>query len=269
MSTPRYGSDEGFLAVAHRGGAGLAPENTLAAFGRSYALGYRYLETDVRVTSDGVCLAFHDAKLDRVTDGHGLVGRHTWDDVRRLTVRGGSEPVARLDDVLQAFPDARFVIDVKDEAAIESLAAVLRRTSAAGRVCVAGAWDGWLAQLRDAVGPELSCALGWRALVSWLTCARLRIAPPRRLVTGTFAHVPMRLGRVPVFIDRLVAGAHHLGLRLVVWTVDDPDVMRRLILAGVDGIITDRPDLLREVMIAECVWQAPMAVDLPAADAAP
>ncbi|NEE00778.1 glycerophosphodiester phosphodiesterase family protein [Phytoactinopolyspora halotolerans] len=268
MTAPRYGSDDGFLAIAHRGGAGLAPENTVAAFSRAYALGYRYLETDVRVTADGVCLAFHDAKLGRVTDGRGQVVRHTWDDVRRLAV-GGTEPVARLDDVLLAFPDACFIIDVKDEAAIEPLADVLRRTGAAARVCLAGAWDGWLTQLRAAVGPELTCALGWRALVSWLGCARLRVAAPRRVMTGEFAHVPLRLGRVPVFMDRLVTRAHQRGLRLVVWTVDDPDVMRRLIAAGVDGIITDRPDVLREVMIAEGIWHAPTpSVHFPATDSA-
>lgn len=251
----RYGAEPGLLAVAHRGGAGLAPENTIAAFGRSYALGVRYLETDVRVTADGVCLAFHDAKLGRVTDGRGPVNRRRWDDVRRLTVCG-AEPVARLDEVLCAFPDARFIIDVKEQAALVPLARVLRDTGAASRVCVAGAWDGWLLKLRAMVGPELSWALGWQALGSWLACARMRLPSPRRVPAGGFVHVPVDLGSVPIFIDRLVARAHDRGLRLLVWTVNDADSMRRLIAAGVDGIITDRPDVLREVMVAEGMWRA-------------
>ncbi|WP_198664324.1 glycerophosphodiester phosphodiesterase family protein [Jiangella endophytica] len=253
MSLTRYGVEPHVLAIAHRGGAGLAAENTLAAFERSYALGVRYLETDVRITSDGVCLAFHDARLGRVTDGRGLVRRRTWDEVRRLTVLG-SEPVARLDDLLAAFPDARFVIDVKDEASLEPLSRVLRSANAVERVCLAGAWDGWLAALRADLGPGLSCALGWRSLVSWLACSHGRVAPPRRVANGGFVHVPLRWGRLPIFIDRLVEGAHDLGLRLIVWTVDDPATMHRLINAGVDGIITDRPDVLREVMIAEGRW---------------
>nr|WP_246211707.1 glycerophosphodiester phosphodiesterase family protein [Phytoactinopolyspora alkaliphila] len=242
------------MAVAHRGGAGLAPENTLAAFSRAYALGFRYLETDVRVTSDGVCLAFHDAGLDRVTSGRGLVSKHTWAEIQRLAVLG-REPIARLEDVLTGFPDASFVIDVKDEAAVEPLARVLRATDSAHRVCASGAWDSWLVRLRDAAGPELSCALGWRSLVGWLACERARLATPRRLVTGGFVHLPMRLGRLPVFADRLVGRAHDLGLRIIVWTVDDADLIRRLVRLGVDGIITDRPDVLREVLIAEGKWQ--------------
>lgn len=253
VTASRYGVETSLLAIAHRGGAGLAPENTLAAFERSYALGLRYLETDVRVTSDGVCLAFHDATLTRATGARGLVRRRSWDEVRGLTV-GGVEPIARLDDVLTTWPQAHFVIDVKDQASIEPVARVLRATGAVDRVCVAGAWDGWLAQLRDRLGPGLSCALGWRSLVSWLACSRARVAPPPTVATGRFVHVPMRWGRLPIFIDRLVEGAHDLGLRLIVWTVDDPASMHRLISAGVDGIITDRPDVLREVMIAAGRW---------------
>ncbi|PSL06019.1 glycerophosphoryl diester phosphodiesterase [Haloactinopolyspora alba] len=257
----RYGTGPDLLAIAHRGGAGLAPENTLAAFERSYALGLRYLETDVRVTADGVCLAFHDATLGRVTDGRGQVRRRSWDEVGALTVGGTAHRVARLDEVLTTWPDACFVIDVKDEAAIGPLTEVLRRTRAVDRVCVAGAWDGWLARLRDELGPQLSWALGWRSLTSWLMRSHARIGPPRALPPGAFVHVPMRWGRLPVFIDRLVEGAHDLGLRLIVWTVDDPDSMHRLISAGVDGIITDRPDVLREVLIAEGRWPRTVYAD--------
>ena len=220
---PRYGAEQGLLAIAHRGGAGLAAENTIAAFERSYALGLRYLETDVRVTADGVCLAFHDARLRRVTGVPGLVRNHTWGELRELKI--GNEPIARLDDVLAAFPDAKFVIDVKDEVAIEPLAKVLRATGAVDRVCVAGAWDGWLAQLRDDLGPSLSCALGWRSLVSWLVCSRGRVTPPRRVATGEFVHVPLRWGKLPIFIDRLAEAAHDLGLRVIVWTVDRKSVV--------------------------------------------
>ncbi|HEX7095186.1 MAG TPA: glycerophosphodiester phosphodiesterase family protein, partial [Acidimicrobiales bacterium] len=102
----------GPLAFAHRGGAGVNPENTWAAFDHAVSLGYRYLETDVRVTSDGVVVAFHDPTLDRVTDRTGAIARRPWVEVRRARIAGKHEPV-RLDDLLAAYPDVRVNIDPK------------------------------------------------------------------------------------------------------------------------------------------------------------
>lgn len=250
-----YGAGTGPIAVAHRGGAGLAPENTLAAFARSYALGIRYLETDLRTTSDGVCVAFHDERLDRVTDGRGPLSRRSWAQVSRLQVAGGGG-VPRLVDLLDAFPDARFTVDVKDVGVIRPLAELLRRTGAAERVCVAGAWDGWLRELRERTGPALATALGWRSLSALVACARAGVRPPRSLGPGSFVHVPLRLHGLPVFSERVAEIAHGLGLRVLVWTVDEPTWMHRLLDCGADGVITDRPDLLREVLVARGQWPA-------------
>jgi glycerophosphoryl diester phosphodiesterase len=245
MTRSQYGAGRGPLAIAHRGGAGLAAENTLDAFGRAYALGLRYLETDVRVSADGECLAFHDATLDRVLGRPGAV-RTT--PSRYLRHRG----VPTIAEVLRAFPDAYFTIDVKDEAAVMPLAKTLIETDAAHRVCAAGAWDGWLARLRHEVGPELTTALGWRALATLLASAPTNLIPPWWHDPGRFAHVPVRLMNT-----RLLARAHALGVRVVTWTVNDPRRMHRLLDVGVDGIITDRPDLLRDVLIASDQWTAP------------
>jgi glycerophosphoryl diester phosphodiesterase len=247
-----YVGDGGPYAVAHRGGAGLAPENTLAAFGRSYALGVRYLETDVRLTADGVCVAFHDARLRRTTGAPGRLADLDWDDVRELRV--GGEPVPRLAELLDAFPDARFTIDVKEPRALGPLAADVHGCGAAERVCLAGAADRVLAEARESFG--LATALGWESLTRLALCARTGNRP-RWVTRAQFAHVPLRLGRVPVFADRLVAMAADLGVRVLVWTVDDPPLMHRLLDEGVDGIITDRPDLLREVLVARDAWTAP------------
>jgi len=248
------------LAVAHRGGAGLAPENTLAAFERSYALGLRYLETDVRVTSDGVCVTVHDSDLSRVTGSRAAgartpVARTDWSRLRQARV-GGTELVPRLEEALDAFPDARFTIDLKDPRAIGPLAAALRRCAATDRVCIAGSADRWLADVRAVLGPRVATAMGWESLARLAVAARVG-ASPYGVVRAPFAHVPLRLGRLPVFVDRLVGMAHELGSRVLVWTVDEPAQMHRLLDAGVDGIITDRPDLLREVMVARGSWQAP------------
>src|SRR6185503_6559486 len=250
-----YGEGSGPLTIAHRGGAGLAQENSLAAFALASALGLRYLETDIRVTSDGQLVCFHDATLERVTSATGPVRSRSLRDLRALRING-IEPIPTFDEALDAFPDQCFSVDLKDQVAIEPLVKTLRRRGVAERVCIAGAWDGWLAHVRREV-PEVTTALGWRSLTALLSCARAGLRPPKALATAEFAHVPIKLGRVPIYVERLVAMSHDIGVRVVVWTVDEPVVMRRLLDAGVDAIITDRPDVLREVLLSRDQW-APM-----------
>ncbi len=251
ISRQGYRDRPGPLAVAHRGGAGLAAENTRAAFDRSYALGVRYLETDVQRSADGRLVAFHDARLNRVTTASGRVRSRTMAELAALPVLGGG-PVPALDELLAAYPDACFTIDVKDPATVPALADLLAANDVARRVCVAGARGSWLRALADLVGPDLSTALSWRELAV-LTSTRSR----RAYGSAGFAHVPLRLGRVPVFRDDLVMRAHDAGVRVVVWTVNDTDTMNRLLDHGVDGIISDRPDLLREVLISRGQWHTP------------
>ena len=250
-----YSEGSGPLAIAHRGGAGLAQENSLAAFALASALGLRYLETDIRVTSDGQLVCFHDATLERVTSATGPVRSKSLRELRALRING-IEPIPTFDEALDAFPDQCFSVDLKDQVAIEPLVKTLRRKGVAERVCIAGAWDGWLAHVRREV-PEVTTALGWRSLTALLSCARAGLRPPKALATAEFAHVPIKLGRVPIYVERLVAMSHDIGVRVVVWTVDEPVVMRRLLDAGVDAIITDRPDVLREVLLSRDQW-APM-----------
>ena len=250
-----YGCEPGPFAIAHRGGAGLAPENTREAFSRSVALGIRYLETDVRLTADGVLVAFHDERVDRVTDLRGRVDRLSWAQLQAAKVTGGGS-VLRLADLLEAFPRERFAIDLKTVSCLQPLAQVLRDTRSVERVCVAGAWDGMLAQLRQVCGPGLRTALGWRSLTALVGCAKAGVRPPLAVATGEFVHVPVSLGRVPLVAERLVRMGAELGIGVVVWTVDEPQLMHRLLDLGVDGVITDRPDLLREVLVQRGQWPA-------------
>jgi glycerophosphoryl diester phosphodiesterase len=250
-----YGEGSGPLAIAHRGGGALAPENSLAAFGLSSALGLRYLETDVRVTCDGELVCFHDDTLQRVTSATGLVRSRSLDELGALRING-VEPIPTFDEALDAFPNQCFSVDLKDEDGIAPLVKSLRRRGVADRVCIAGAWDGWLARVRSQV-PEVATALGWRSLSALLLCAQTGVRPPKALATAPFAHVPVKLGKIPIFIERLVSMSHDLGVRVVTWTVDEPVVMRRLLDAGVDAIITDHPDVLREVLLSRHQW-APM-----------
>jgi glycerophosphoryl diester phosphodiesterase len=245
VSAP-YGCGPAPLVVAHRGGAGLAAENTLEAFDRSYALGVRYLETDVRVSADGVCVAFHDADTARLTGVPGRLAGREWDGLRQLRVRGGPG-IPRLEELLTSFPGAWFMLDLKDPRAIGPLARVLREHGALDRVCLGGSSDRWLSDVRAVLGGEVATALGWESLTRLATAARFGVRP-RGLVPAPFAHVPLRLGGVPVFVERLVSLAHDAGSRVLVWTVDTPAAMHRLFDAGVDGIISDRPDVLLDVV---------------------
>jgi glycerophosphoryl diester phosphodiesterase len=244
--------------VAHRGGAGLAPENSLAAFSRAHALGFRYLETDIQITADGVCVAFHDSKLHRVLAVPGTVRRTQWADLRALRFQG--EAVPTLDDVLEAFPDACFMMDLKDSTALEPVIEVLRRHRAVDRVCLAGGSDRLLAAARERGGPQLCTALGWTSVTRLALSARTGASIGRlagRIGKAEFVHVPRYYGMLPVYAARLVSMAHDLGLRVMVWTIDDAAVIGGLLDQGVDGVITDRPDVLREVLIARDAWVRP------------
>lgn len=254
-----YGEESTPLAIGHRGGAGLAPENTLAAFSMSTALGLRYLESDVKLTADGHLVCFHDDVLDRCTTGTGRLGERTLADLRRNVRVAGVEPIPTLEEALVSFPDACFTVDLKDRAAIAPMARLLQRRDYAERVCVAGAWDGWLQHLASQV-PHVRTALGWRSLVALISAAKAGVQPPAAVVRGRFAHVPIQLGRLPIHSPALVRRAHRLGVRVIVWTVDDPAQMHELLDMGVDGIITDRPDRLRSVMISRGIW-TPMGSD--------
>jgi glycerophosphoryl diester phosphodiesterase len=232
------------LAFAHRG-ADAAAENSMAAFAAVVDLGYRYLETDVRATSDGVLLAFHDATLDRVTDRTGRIADLPYAEVARARI-GGTEPIPLLADVLQAWPDTRFNLDVKAEGAIRPLIELIGRTGALDRVCIGSFSDTRLAAVRAGLGPRLCTSLGPREAV------RLRFG--RYTGSAGCAQVPARLGRVPITDSRLVAAAHRRGLQVHVWTVNDEQEMTRLLDLGVDGIMTDRADLLRQVLTARGAW---------------
>jgi glycerophosphoryl diester phosphodiesterase len=236
------------LAFAHRGFAPDGAENSMAAFERAVALGYRYLETDVRVTADGVALAFHDASLDRVTDRRGRIDRLPWADVRAARI-AGREPIPRLDDLLAAWPDVRVNLDLKAAHSIGATLDVVRATGAIERVCISAFAERRIAAARAALGPRLCTGLGPRQAL------RLRQGHPGPYA-GHCAQVPARIGRA-VFVDeRLVATAHAAGVQVHVWTVNQRAEMTRLLDLGVDGLMTDAADVLRDVLLERGQWAA-------------
>jgi glycerophosphoryl diester phosphodiesterase len=236
----------GPIAMAHRGGASDAPENTLPAFQRAVDLGYRYLETDVHVTADGVVVAFHDDELERTTGRQGRISELTWDEVSTLRV-DGREPIPKLTDLLETFPDARFNIDCKEPAAADPLADVLIAADALDRVCV-GSFNGRTTRhLRKRLGPRVCTSAGRLDIVL------LRVLGWARTPFDA-AQVPAKASFFPVVTKRFVTRSHRRGIEVHVWTIDDADEMERLLDLGVDGIMTDRPAVLREVLQRRRQW---------------
>ncbi len=249
--------DAPFLAFAHRGGAHYPPnagrENTLFAFGQAVELGYRYLETDVHATADGVLVAFHDVRLDRVVGRPGLIGELTWPELREARV-GGQDTVPRFGELLEAFPDARFNVDAKSDRAVDLLAAAIRDHEAYERVCVASFSARRLHRLRRLLPgvPTSASSRGvlWNravpALTRWLNSPGVALQLPLdHVVAGR---------KVRILTHALVTAAHRADKQVHVWTVDETPTIEWLLDLGVDGIFTDRIDRLKDVLTSRDLW---------------
>jgi glycerophosphoryl diester phosphodiesterase len=241
------------LIFAHRGGAGLAPENTIPAFDRGLALGADGLELDVRLARDGVAVVHHDEDLDRTTDACGVVADRDSADLAHLNacagfVRsgrhwdGGAAGIPRLRDVLRRYPETPLIVEIKgtSTALARSVVDDVRQAGALERVCVGGFSLGTLQEARrleprlvtGASRPEVRMAL----YASWIGWA---------LRAGRYAafQVPECAGATRVVSRRFVQTAHRAGRVVQVWTVDVREDILRLLEWGVDAIITDRPDI--------------------------
>ncbi|MEU5551061.1 MULTISPECIES: glycerophosphodiester phosphodiesterase [unclassified Micromonospora] len=242
------------LAFAHRGGAGDGDENTTAAFARAVELGYRYVETDVHGTADGVAVVFHDHTLERLTGQRGRLSALRWADLATVRV-GGAAAVPRLDEVLDAWPQVRFNIDVKSDLGVAPTVSTVARAGAGDRVLLASFSDARLTRLRALTHGRVATSLGVRgvARLRWssLTGRPLRLPP-----SVVAAQVPVRFGRIPVVDRRLLRTAHRLGVQVHVWTIDEPDEMHELLDLGVDGIMTDHVGVLRDVYRSRGHWAA-------------
>jgi len=246
-----YLDHPGPIAFAHRGGAADGLENTAAQFRRAVATGYRYIETDVHATADGKLVAFHDATLDRVTDGTGRIADLPWEEVRQARVRG-SEPVPLFEDLLAEFPEVRWNVDIKAESALHPLLDLVERTDSWDRICAGSFSETRVARAQRLAGPRLATSYGARGVLS----LRLRSwgipATPRR--SAIAAQVPESQSGIPVVDHRFVRTAHARGLQVHVWTINEPDRMHRLLDLGVDGIMTDHIDTLRKVLEDRGTW---------------
>lgn len=250
-------------AYAHRGWhldelAGY--ENTMAAFRRAAAEGFGYLELDVHASRDGVPIVHHDFSLERTTDGTGPISARTARELAAVRVRG-REPLPHLEQVLTELPDTRITVELKSGAAAAPVLEVLDRLDAWPRVCLGGYRDAWLTWARRVAGPRLCTSMGQRAAVGLRSRAWLAALPrsaawmPTLPVYGELAQLPRRVGRLTVVDAGLLRTAHAGGREVHVWTVNDPATMVELLDLGVDGLLSDRPDRLRDVLDRRGAWR--------------
>jgi glycerophosphoryl diester phosphodiesterase len=236
------------VGYAHRGFHPDGAENTMRAFRAAYQLGFRHLETDVRVTADGVPVLFHDPVLDRLTNHTGPLRRRTWAELAGIGVVG-AEPIPRLTDLLTTLTDCVVNLDLKVDEAIGPTLDALRETGAAHRVRLASFSHRRLLAVRQAAGPSVASALT-PAEVAALLAGRIG-----RLPVGTDLAVQIPVPTGPSrLLERLIRQAHRHRIQVHAWTVDDPARQHWLLDLGVDAIITDRPDLLRAVLIERRQW---------------
>jgi len=258
MSPTHYFDIEHPIRFAHRGSRVLWPENTWHAFDLAVeGLGYRYVETDVQVTADGVVVVFHDDTLERCTNGVGKVNEWRWEDLRHLDaaynftpdgesypLRGTGIGVPRLDDTFDRYPDLCLNIDLKAVGSEWAVAEVIKKMGREDTVLVGAFRDKRLARFRRITKGRVATSAGPRDSIAMYATSRIGRSVPIR---GDAYQLPYR-AKGFVVDKRLVDAVHAAGKQIHLWTVNEAREMVKFLDMGVDGIITDRPDTLNDVM---------------------
>lgn len=256
--------DQAPVVIAHRGGNGLWPENTLYAFRRAVEMGVDVLEMDVQETADGALVVIHDSKVDRTTDGRGHVDemqlaelesldagyRWTNDDGQSYPFRGQSIQIPTLTDVLESFPDKKMVIEIKPSSTkvASTFCQIVTKHSRENTVLVASFHQSVMETFR-AECPRFATAATPEEVRSFLLWSSIYLGKLFRPKANLFG-VPVSLGSLEIVSPRFVSQAHRLNTRVQVWTVNEVEEMKRLLDMGVDGIMTDYPDRLFELLEA-------------------
>lgn len=259
--------DDDFLVIAHQGGNLLRPDNTMLAFEHAATLGVDVLEMDIHGSADGELVVMHDETVDRTTDGSGRIqdltlaqiksldAAYRWhsDDGASFPYRGQGVTVPTLEEVFIAFPDIRINIEIKqaEPSIAEPFCALIRAHSRSDTVLVASFHQSAIEQFRTAC-PEVATSMVQAEIQTYFILNQLFLSglfqpPAEAFQVPQYFDLPV-LGRTHVTSDRFIHNAQRLNINVHVWTVNEPSEMQQLIAAGVDGIITDRPDLLLEVL---------------------
>lgn len=238
----------GPIPFAHRGGTSDHPENTLPAFDHAVDLGYRYLETDVHVTADGVLVAFHDEDLSRTCGVEARIDQLSWKELAELRV-DGSAPIPTMRELIEHFPEARFNIDAKSDDSVDPLCDLVTELDALDRVCLAAFSWRRLRRIRKRFQGRVLTNTSQNETASLVALGHV----PGSLTKAV--QIPVRHGPVTVASARLIRRSHRSGCPVHVWTIDDADEMHRLLDMGVDGLMTDRPEILRQVFEDRGIWR--------------
>ena len=266
LEHPFFTQQDGVMVIAHQGGEWLRPSNTLAAFDNAMELGVDVLEMDIHQTQDGVIILMHDATVDRTTDGSGAIKEMSFDEIRALDAgyywtdddgatypyRGQGIQVPTLEELFQRYPDMRMNIEIKQEtpSMVRPFCQLIHDYNMQDKILVATFHQATVEEFREdcpdvitsMVEPEIQLFFGLNAAY----LGALFQAPGTAFQVPLTSSLPV-IGEVDVITERFVRVAHSHNIQVHAWTINDPAEMERLIALGVDGIITDRPDLLLEV----------------------
>jgi len=259
---PYYADRPAVMVIAHQGGNHLWPDNTLFAFQNAVALGVDVLEMDLHITSDNVLVIIHDETVDRTTDGSGEVEEMTLAEIKALDAayrwtrdegattpyRGQDISIPTLEEIFQVFPGQRMVIEIKktERSMAAPFCALIRQYNMQERVLVASFHDERMAEFR-AECPEVATSAARQETTVFVLLTKAWLGG---LVSPEFhsLQVPRASSGITVMTPGFVRAAHARNLKVETWTINDPEEMKLYLEWGVDGIITDRPDLLLEIL---------------------
>lgn len=240
------------LAFAHRGFAPNGEENTIKAFQSATDLGFGYLETDVHTSKDGVLMVFHDETLERLAKVPGSINDYSLEELKNFRVAG--EKIPTFEELLLTFPNTYFNIDLKNRESGPHLAALIEKHEAHNRVLIASFTGSHRVVAQKMLKHPVATSPGFLGVAAATVLSKISSFPRRGLASFSALQVPEYHGRIRVVNRNFVTKAHDLGLQVHVWVINEASDMHRLLDLGVDGIMSDRADLLAKVMHERGHW---------------
>jgi len=245
------------IPFAHRGSCELWPENTLHAFEKAGHYNCRHIETDIRLSRDGEIVIFHDETLERTTNGTGKISDKDWKELQQLDAAYNFNPQANfplrskgiripsLQEAMETFPQMKFNLDLKQAGMEKAVAQLIERNNYHDRVCLASFHGRRIRRCRKMLSKPVEISSGSVGAVFYWFASRIGISLSPDI---SASQVPLRQWNLTFADQKFIQAAHRAGIQVHVWVVNEPGDMQRLIGQGADGIVTDRIDLLNEIL---------------------
>lgn len=238
-----YLNYSGLAVLAHRGGSIESYENTLASFAYAQSIGCKYIETDVQVSLDGIPYIFHDESLERITGLKSIFSSITSSEIDKIRIFK-DHPIPKLDTALKEFPELFFQIDLKTDLVAIPALEVIKKNDAEKRVCIASFNSNRLKQVKESY-PEMCLSMGPKEVAKLLLAS---FGLFKGEIPGDCLQVPIYSHGIKVVTKRFIKFVQSKNLKIMVWTINDKKTLKKLINMNVDGIITDTPKLLTELL---------------------